>query len=158
MTKASDNNRSIQVNDEKESEIERRWVKNYGRESTGKLSKKTTKEGGLDTNQQRLELGLGVGVGLVIGFCQIGLRFAKKNPQTWLRCVEKSEGRCIDSEKGRNSWGLGQKAGVAGTWTKGTRAAGTWSKGTRSAGTWVKMYEWLDLCISMTQLEKLMRC
>ena len=66
------------MSDEKESEIERRWVKNCARERTGKLSKKTTKEGGLDTNQQGLELGLGVGVGLVIGFCQIGLRFAKK--------------------------------------------------------------------------------
>ncbi len=73
-TKASDNSRSIQVSDEKESEIKRRWVKNCARERTGKLSKKTTKEGGFDANQQGLELGLGVGLG------QIGLRFAKKKP------------------------------------------------------------------------------
>ena len=70
------------MSDEKENEIERRWVKNCARVRTGKLSKKTTKEGGFDVNQQSLELGLEVGLGLVIGFCQIGLRFAKKNPQT----------------------------------------------------------------------------
>ena len=86
------------MSDEKESEIERRWAKNCARERTGKLSKKTTKEGGFDANQQGLELGLGV------GFRQIGLRFAKKKPQTWLRCAEKPEGRCTDSEKGRNSY------------------------------------------------------
>ena len=108
--KAGDNSRSIQVSDEKESEIERRWVKNCARERTGKLSRKTTKEGGFDANQQGLGLGLGVGLGLVIGFCQIGLRFAKKKPQIWLHCAEKPEGRCIDSEKGRKSWDLGQKA------------------------------------------------
>ena len=97
------------MSDEKESEIERRWVKDCVRERTGKLSKKT-KEGGFDANQQGLGLGLGVGLGLVIGFCQIGLRFTKKKSQTWLRCADKPEGRCIDSEKGRNSWDLGQKA------------------------------------------------
>ena len=68
--KASDNNRSIQVSDEKESEIKRRWVKNCARKPSGKLSKKTTKEGGFDVNQQGLELGLEVGLGLVIGFCR----------------------------------------------------------------------------------------
>ncbi len=98
------------MSDEKESEIERRRVTNCARARTGKLSKKATKEGGLDVNQQGLELGLGIGLGLVIGFCQIGLRFAKKNPQTWLHCAKKPEGRCIDSEKGGNNWDLGQKA------------------------------------------------
>ena len=68
------------MSDERESEIKRRWVKNCASVRTGKLSKKTTKEGGFDANQQGLELGLGVGLGLVIGFCQIGLRFAKKKP------------------------------------------------------------------------------
>ena len=102
------------MSDEKESEIKRRRVKNCARERTGKLSKKTTKEGGVDANQQGLELGLGVELG------QIGLRFAKKKPdrqgyaaprsQRGLRCAEKPEGRCIDSEKGGNSWDLGQKA------------------------------------------------
>ena len=91
------------MSDEKESEIERRWVKNCARERTGKLSKKTTKEGGFDANQ----LGLGIGLG------QIGLRFAKKKPdrqgyaaprsQRGLRCAEKPEGLCTGSEKGRNN-------------------------------------------------------
>jgi hypothetical protein len=68
------NSATIQVSDEKESEIKRRWVKNCARERTGKLSKKTTKKGVFDANQQGLELGLGIGLG------QIGLRFAKKKP------------------------------------------------------------------------------
>ena len=80
------------MTDEKEREIERRWVKNCARERTGKLSKKTTKEGGFDANQQGLELGLGVELGLGIGLGQIGLR-----------CAEKPEGRCTGNEKGRNS-------------------------------------------------------
>ena len=69
----------MKASDEKESEIKRRWLNDAklsvcARERTGKLSKKTTKEGGFDANQQGLELGLGIGLG------QIGLRFAKKKP------------------------------------------------------------------------------
>jgi hypothetical protein len=56
------------VSDEKESEIKRRWLNGVKlsvctRERTGKLSKKTTKEGGFNVNQQGLELGLGVKLG-----------------------------------------------------------------------------------------------
>jgi len=65
----------VKASDEKESEIKRRWLNDAklsvcARERTGKLSKKTTKDGGFDANQQ----GLGIGLG------QIGLRFAKKKP------------------------------------------------------------------------------
>ena len=106
------------MSDEKESEIKRRWLNDAklsvcARERTGKLSKKTTKEGGFNANQQGLELGLGVELGLGIGLGQIGLRFATKKPdrqgyaaprsQRGLRCAEKPEGRCTGSEKGRNS-------------------------------------------------------
>ena len=98
----------MKASDEKESEIKRRWLNDAklsvcARERTGKLSKKTTKKGGFNANQQ----GLGIGLG------QIGLRFAKKKPdrqgyaaprsQRGLRCAEKPEGRCTGSEKGRNS-------------------------------------------------------
>jgi hypothetical protein len=98
----------VKASDEKESEIKRRWLNDAklsvcARERTGKLSKKTTKEGGFNANQQ----GLGIGLG------QIRLRFAKKKPdrqgyaaprsQRVLRCAEKPEGRCTGSEKGRNS-------------------------------------------------------
>ena len=106
------------MSDEKESEIKRRWLNDAKlsvcvRERTGKLNKKTTKESCLDANQQGLDLGLGVELGLGIGLGQIGLRFAKKNPdrqgyaaprsQRGLRCAEKPEGRCTSSEKGRNN-------------------------------------------------------
>ena len=92
------------MGDEKESEIKRRWLNDAklsvcARERTVKLSKKTTKEGGFNANQQ----GLGIGLG------QIGLRFAKKKPdrqgyaaprsQRGLRCAEKPEGRCTAVRK-----------------------------------------------------------
>jgi hypothetical protein len=89
------------VSDEKESAIKRRWLNDAklsvcARERTGKLSKKTTKEGGFNANQQ----GLGIGLGQIDrATLRRGVRegyFAPRSQKVGVPAVRKEETAALD--------------------------------------------------------------